>query len=73
MKPSTPKGVIQVAECDNLEMLPSKETAVSAPEVRLETEGDKFSWKDISVVMDRIMFFLALIYTVFIYAYLFKT
>ena len=73
MKTSTPKGVNEVEENDNLEMSPTSETAASASEVRVESEGDKFSWEDISVVMDRVMFFLALIYTVFIYAYLFKT
>ena len=63
----------EVEENDNLEMSPTSETAALYSEVRVESEGDKFSWEDISVVMDRVMFFLALIYTVFIYAYLFKT
>ena len=71
MKPSTPKDVIELSECDNLEMSPA-ETAASASEVRVESEGNKFSWEDISVVMDRVMFFLALIYTVFICTYLFN-
>ena len=69
MKPSTPKDVIELSECDNLEMSPA-ETAASASEVRVESEGNKFSWENISVVMDRVMFFLALIYTVFICTYL---
>ena len=71
MKPSTPKDVIELSECDNLEMSPA-ETAASASEVRVESEGNKFSWEDISVVMDRVMFFLALIYTVFTCTYLFN-